>query len=150
MDAVKIIKKHGSPGGVPTITAYVDENAPGEAQATSLYLHQIKASNYIFHLYSSSDTPFTTGTFAAWLKNNGFNSNTKLFSCVVPASVPSVSSGQVQYYLLKGAYSTNGTVTSLRVKGYKLSVSSNTLSITESSDSDQSITVSSDTVTKVI
>ena len=31
MDAVKIIKKHGSPGGLPVITAYVDENAPGEA-----------------------------------------------------------------------------------------------------------------------
>lgn len=150
MDAVKVIKKHGSPGGLPTITAYVDENAPGEAQAVSLYLHQVKTANYIILVYSSSKTVFTTATFAKWLYDNGFNTNAKLYDCVVPAAVPSVSSGQVQYYLIKGAYSTNGTVSSIRAKGYKLSVSSNTLSITESSDSDLSVTVSGDTVTKII
>lgn len=32
MDAVKIIKKHGSPGGLPVITAYVADNAPGESE----------------------------------------------------------------------------------------------------------------------
>lgn len=32
MDAVKIIKKHGEPGGLPVITAYVADNAPGESE----------------------------------------------------------------------------------------------------------------------
>lgn len=30
MDAIKVIKKHGQPGGLPVMTVYVDPEAPGE------------------------------------------------------------------------------------------------------------------------
>lgn len=40
MDSIKIIKKHGQPGGMPVATVYVDDDAPGESK--DLYLHRFQ------------------------------------------------------------------------------------------------------------
>lgn len=36
MDAIKIIKKHGEPGGLPVMTAYISADAPGEVPASAI------------------------------------------------------------------------------------------------------------------
>lgn len=36
MDAVKIIKKQGEPGGLPVLTAFVSADAPGEVPASAI------------------------------------------------------------------------------------------------------------------
>lgn len=73
MDSIKIIKKHGSPGGLPVVTAYVDENAPGEAEK-KLYLHNISMGTFghTIDIISNDSTPFSYTTLNKWLKDNGY------------------------------------------------------------------------------
>ena len=65
MDSIKVIKKHGQPGGLPTVTVYVDADAPGESSdPVPKYLHTIRAgdassTSNLIYIVSDSETPFT-------------------------------------------------------------------------------------------
>lgn len=73
MDSIKIIKKHGQPGGLPVVTVYVDEEAPGETKA--LYEHIIcTGSIAVMAIITESGTAFTADSLADLLVASGFDS----------------------------------------------------------------------------
>lgn len=92
MDAIKIIKKHGTPGGLPVVTVYVDADAPGEAQASEpLYVHEIQAGAMKAQVVTKDSTAYTMTTFVKWLQDNNHDATHSLVASGLDMSL--VNSG---------------------------------------------------------
>lgn len=81
----------------------------GVAVGGGVYLHKILFGNsQKILIYSSDSTPFDLTTLAQFLKNNGFNGDTKHYGYSLQAdSLYVYSSTELYFYC--GVYSQNGT-----------------------------------------
>lgn len=118
MDSMKLIKKHGSPGGLPVMTVYIDADAPGEAhEVVKKYLHSIDISDRcVVTVVTEDSTPFTLETFAKWLYDNGYTYS--LGKPLYKATGVYLSHDQnnttITFYTIMGVYSSNGTTLKLQ------------------------------------
>ena len=131
MDSIKIIKKHGQPGGLPVLTVYVDEDAPGEGQ--KLYQHRItrnqSGNSWAVVIVSTDATPFTGATFAKWLYDKGFIS----YGGGLPIQQLEVNTNNGTLQNQEALFSANGTYISVRYTSYTPSITDNTLTYTTES-----------------
>lgn len=127
MDAMKVIKKHGAPGGLPVVTIYVDADAPGEDR--TLYEHHISVTNYgeVLCLISDSSTPLDASTLNTILKDAGYAS----YSTALPITT-SIRMLTNKIYHGVGIYGTTNTL--------YITTVTDTLSISEGSITSSSAT----------
>lgn len=100
MDSIKIIKKHGQPGGLPTVTVYVAEDAPGEfGGEVELYLHQLTMPTTSpfgsINIISKDKTPWVRADLVAFLKDNNYTSTSSAFT-LAPFSTAVVNSNKIR------------------------------------------------------
>lgn len=134
MDAFKIIKKHGVPAGVPVITAYVDPDAPGEAQPLTLYQHIITYGDNMVIINNNSSTLFTLNTFAKWLYDNNYKSATNAKSYYVIPHYDSITTANNTFTIIKhlGFFSDNGSRIYIATVKSTITFSDNTFSKVDS------------------
>ena len=109
MDSIKVIKKHGQPGGIPVVTVYVDEDAPGEYTAVKKYLHTITLDAVCtVIIINESSTAFTKATFAKWLYDNNYKSAGAVYK-VTGNSITVNVEGNMVFDTMQGMYSNNET-----------------------------------------
>ena len=169
MDAVKVIKKHGTPGGIPTITAYIDESAPGELPAYSdsdngktltidsgvpkwvaggviLFEHHITIAGQGFSVHfiivSNNAGAYTYTSLSNWMRMTGLVDSSKIISC----SGSWLDSQNVRLYIAQGLYANSSNVIQAQTRYISYSFLSTIpeLNITEGS---AVVALSSDDVT---
>ena len=132
MDSIKIIKKHGQPGGMPVVTVYVDEDAPGETKP--IYRHRItrtKSSySWSIDIFNDDPTAFTAASLAKWLKDNGYTSY-GVSGYPIQQIVINYANGSLQTQ--ETLFSSNGTTISMRVTTYSPVINESALTYTQES-----------------
>ena len=128
MDSMKLIKKHGSPGGLPVMTVYIDADAPGEVDTLQLYEHYITLNRWTHCvIVTRESTPFTLSTLAKWLYDNGkiAAGADKSIPCfnVFEASVPTTADNTFTLKKSREVYSTDGTNVKMYEDDYKITYS---------------------------
>lgn len=116
MDSMKLIKKHGNPGGLPVMTVYIDADAPGEAHAVK-YLHSVDLSDRcIVTVVTEDSTPFTLETFAKWLYDNNYTnaSGKPPYKATGVYLSHDTAASSITFYTIMGVYSSNGTAIKLQ------------------------------------
>lgn len=117
MDSIKIIKKHGQPGGLPVVTVYVDENAPGETDST-LYAHYIKdAGGCLITIISKDNTPFTAVSLGSFLYENGINSADNAIWFPTSPQFSNTAEG-VRYTYRNKIWGTSGASSNLKTENF--------------------------------
>lgn len=147
MFTVKVIKKHGVPYGTPEVLAYVDPDAPGEADIT-LYQHNISFSTAVITLITTDSTPFTAATLAGFLKNKGFSSDNvlKIMSGYGISKLPPYP-GQLEFNQKTALYpSGDGLSLYSSSETRRMYIDENGLNITASSTSTSTISTIQDNV----
>lgn len=147
MDSIKVIKKHGQPGGIPVITVYVDEEAPGEVN--DIYFHFIVTGLFSFGIFTEDAEPYTTASFAKWLYDHGYTNATasnKRFP--LTTTWESHSANKLTLVRAGGLASSNGTSIQVGTSSTDVSIVDGVLSFTTPTGQ-SSTTISNDIVYKL-
>lgn len=127
MDSVKIIKKYGQPSGVPVITAYVDEDAPGEAgQERKLYQHVITVKDCSFTIINDDSKPWTLEKLKEFLILYGYIETTLL-----PTTPYIYTSGSRDIFIHQGLNVNQEGMIRVRERQFQFQIVSSSINIIE-------------------
>lgn len=146
MDAIKVIKKHGVPAGVPVITVYVDPNAPGER--VTMYGHRITTPGFNLYIITSTSEPFTTASFAKYLYDRGFRDDSTIMA-INKTTFSQSGENKVRQQTLLGIFSNNGTQLKQSIKNEYLSVNTNILVLSDATISENFLITFNDDVYEI-